>query len=50
MLVRTAGGAARTLDALRQRGYRPGSVMVRMKQGELPEYDAREGFYLDSWL
>ncbi len=50
MVCRTSGSSWATHDALRARGYRTGSVMVRMKVGEALDYDLGERYYLDNWL
>ncbi|HEV2427589.1 MAG TPA: GNAT family N-acetyltransferase [Acidimicrobiales bacterium] len=48
--VRAPGGATGTYDVLTGRGYRAGHVFVRMKMGELPDYDRGDVCYADNWL
>ena len=50
MLVRVPGSSWGTMVALRERGYRAGAVMVRMKTGALLDYDRAGLLYLDNWL
>jgi GNAT superfamily N-acetyltransferase len=50
LLVRTPGSSTGTIDALTERGYRAGRVMVRMKAGENPDYDKDAAYYIDNWL
>ncbi len=50
MLVRTPGSSWGTMVALRERGYRAGRLMVRMKAGALLDYDRAGLLYLDNWL
>lgn len=38
------------MNTLLRRGYQPGMLMARMKQGERPDYDAARIAYCDSWL
>lgn len=48
--VRAPGGATGTFDALTGRGYRATQAFVRMKQGEGPDYDRGDVYYVDNWL
>lgn len=50
VVTRVSGSAWNTLDALDERGYQAGPVMVRMKAGTHLDYDAGEAYYLDNWL
>ncbi len=50
VLVRTSGSSWATIDALGERGYRAGRVMVRMKAGDRLDYDRTNAYYLDNWL
>jgi len=50
MLVRVPGSSWGTMVALRDRGYRAGRVMVRMKAGALLDYDRAGLLYIDNWL
>jgi predicted N-acetyltransferase YhbS len=47
--VNVPGGAWNALDALTARSYRTGWTMLRMKQGERPDYDRANIFYCDNW-
>lgn len=50
MSARAPGSSWATHDRLRARGYRIGSLMVRMKSGGNLDYDRGECLYLDNWL
>jgi len=50
LLLRVPGSNFATIDALAERGYRAGRVMVRMKAGQNLDYDCGPGYYLDNWL
>jgi predicted N-acetyltransferase YhbS len=50
MLVRVPGSSWGTMVALRDRGYRAGRLMVRMKTGALTDYDRAGLLYIDNWL
>jgi predicted N-acetyltransferase YhbS len=47
--IRIPGTALGAFDALRERGYRAGGAMLRMKSGEDLDYD-RDAWYADDWL
>jgi hypothetical protein len=50
LLVYVPGSASQTQDALAERGYRAGRVMVRMKAGAGVDYDGAPVYYCDNWL
>lgn len=50
ILTRVSGSAWAKMDALRDRGYREGEVLVRMKRGGNLDYDRNPSFYRDNWL
>jgi GNAT superfamily N-acetyltransferase len=50
MMARVSGSSWRTLDAMSERGYCAGRLMVRMKSGENLEYDGADLFCIDNWL
>ena len=48
--ARAPGSSWATMDALTARGYRAGDAMIRMKRGEIPDYDRTGTYYCDNWL
>ncbi len=49
-MTRIPGSCWATYCRLRERGYRLGTAMVRLKMGENVDYDRPDLYYCDNWL